>query len=323
MAADVNKSNSISTIDATIINQSLLGNPAALLQFKTSWRFVPQSHTMIDPPWGFPESISLPGVMASQTDQDFYGIKTGDVVATWANPANFGAGNPLVLTVQDQTLQTGAVATVGFKAGQLDDIAAFQLVLKFDPDKLALAEIIPQTGLPLTVDNFGTYNLSRGDIRIVWAQAKGVLIEEATLVFALKFNVLQSGGKLSEVISIDETELPALAYNSALAESKAELRFSETTAVGDLNGANGLQLLQNRPNPFNGTTTIGFVLPESGEAQLRVFDAAGRLLAERKGQYPAGRSEETVDLSGASGVLWYELTTPFGVLTRKMATARE
>ncbi|MCB9333935.1 MAG: hypothetical protein H6574_23005 [Lewinellaceae bacterium] len=36
--------------------------------------------------------------------------------------------------------------------------------------------------------------------------------------------------------------------------------------------------------------------------------------------YPAGYNEETLELRelGTSGILYYELTTPFGKLTRKM-----
>ena len=61
VAADVNKSNSITALDATLINQALLGNGSALAQIKTCWRFVPKSHTMALPPWGFPDApTSLP-----------------------------------------------------------------------------------------------------------------------------------------------------------------------------------------------------------------------------------------------------------------------
>jgi len=49
-----------------------------------------------------------------------------------------------------------------------------------------------------------------------------------------------------------------------------------------------------------------------------VFDVSGRVLAERKAQYAAGTQEETFDLGTATGVLWYELVTPFGTLTKKM-----
>ncbi|MCB0575956.1 MAG: T9SS type A sorting domain-containing protein, partial [Saprospiraceae bacterium] len=61
-------------------------------------------------------------------------------------------------------------------------------------------------------------------------------------------------------------------------------------------------------------------LPEACEAQLRVYDLSGRLLQEYAGWYPAGRNEVEVDMQGAvpQGVLFYELTSPYGVLTKKM-----
>lgn len=68
------------------MNQSLLGNPSALTQFKTSWRFVPTSHTMTDPPWGFPEQRTYTDISANQSNQDFYGIKTGDVTSLPIRP---------------------------------------------------------------------------------------------------------------------------------------------------------------------------------------------------------------------------------------------
>jgi hypothetical protein len=46
------------------------------------------------------------------------------------------------------------------------------------------------------------------------------------------------------------------------------------------------------------------------------------MLQERRGQYPAGRNEEVFALQGVSGVLWYEIVTPFGTLTKKMVAAR-
>lgn len=97
----------------------------------------------------------------------------------------------------------------------------------------------------------------------------------------------------------------------------AHYDFSSLTATADPFD-DGAQLLQNRPNPFIGQTSIGFVLPEACAVQLRVIDAAGRVLFFQQKNYAAGKHEETLDLTGATGVLWYELTTPTGVLTRKM-----
>ena len=320
VAADVNKSNSITALDASIVNQALLGNPAAFAQFSTSWRFVPTSHTMNNPPWGFPEQRNYVAISGVQNNQDFYGIKTGDVVTTYANPANFGAGAPLTLRVSDRVLQAGENLDAMFSAGQSDDVAAIQFALRFDPARLRFEAIEPLSGLPLSADHFGLYNIAEGEIRVVWSQAKGLGIAEAAPVFRLRFTALENGAKLSEMLQLDDDVLPARTYNSALAESPVRLSFSGSTATGDLPAAGGgVQLLQNRPNPFNGTTAIGFVLPEACEAHLRIFDVSGRMLTERKAQYPAGKHEETFDLQGASGMLYYVLTTPYGIATRKMA----
>lgn len=319
VAADVNKSNSISTLDASIINQSLLGNPAALAQFKTSWRFAPTSHTMTNPPWGFPEQRTYVSINASQVNQDFYGIKTGDVATTYANPANLGAGAPLVLRTTDQLLHPGETLQVEFSADRMDDLASLQFGLAFDPAQLQFESIEPVGGgFPLTDDDFGAYRSAEGEIRVAWSQATGLRVEAGALLLRLRFTALQGGVKLGEALGLDASILPGLTYNSRLEESEVRLVFGTTSGTGGTDEANRVQLLQNRPNPFNGATVIGFVLPEPCAAQLRVFDASGRLLAERHGQYPAGKNEEPLLLEGLSGVLYYELSTPLGVLTKRM-----
>ena len=324
VAADVNKTNSVNTLDASLITQSLLGNPAALAQFNTSWRFVPTSHVMTNPPWGFPEQRNYVAISGAQANQDFYGIKTGDVTTAYANPANFGTGEPLVLTTPDQVLKAGESIEVAFSAGQLNDLAAFQFGLVFDPAQLQFEAAEPLAGgLPLTADHFGTYQAAEGELRAVWAQAAGIRVEEATPAFRLRFKALQSGAALSTALRLDDTVLPALSYTTALAESPVQLTFTESTGTGAVTAANGVQLFQNRPNPFKGATAIGFVLPEACTAQLRVFDASGRMLAERKAEYPAGKQEVLFELNTAAGVLYYELTTPFGVLSRKMVAAEK
>ena len=317
VAADVNKSNTVTTLDATIINQALLGNLAALNQFKTSWRFTPTTPVLSVPPWGFAEKITLTGVNGNVPNQNFFGIKTGDIVTTYANPANFGAGTPFVMQVQDRTLETGTNVAATFTANHYDDLAALQFALNFDTSQLQIVDIQPLTALPLTLDHFGAYQIAGGEIRTVWSQAEGIALEEAAALFTLTFQVLQGGGQLSEALQLDDSVLPGYAYNSALAESGVELKFTETTGTYNPAGE-GLQLYQNRPNPFNGNTMIGFYLPEGCEAQLRVFDVAGRMLAEHSASYSAGKQEEMFELAGASGVLYYELVTPFGVLARKM-----
>ncbi len=321
VAADVNKSNSVTAVDVSVINQALLGNASALQQFKTSWRFVPKNYALAIPPWGFPDSILLANVSGNVPGQDFYGIKTGDVVVAFANPANFGAGEPLVLNVVDRVLEPGTEMTVDFSAGQLPDLAALQLALRFEPRALEFVEVQPLGGLPLGTDHFGLFHVGEGEIRAVWSQAEGLFVEEAAPVFRLKFRVLQGGVKLSEVLMMDEESLPARVYTAALAESPVVLAFHATTGSAPAAEATGLRLEQNRPNPFSGVTMFPFVLPQDGEALLRITNATGQVLLEQKKRYAAGRHEEALYLPGAGGVLYAELITGQGTAARRLLAA--
>ena len=140
-------------------------------------------------------------------------------------------------------------------------------------------------------------------------------------MFTLHFKAKLSGALLSEVLRLNPKILDPQVFSPALQKGELKLVFTDgqTTGTTDPDAA-GLRLLQNRPNPFSGSTTIGFVLPEACTAQLRVFDAAGRALWQLDKNYPAGYHEEAVQVPGAltAGVLYYELRTPQGTLTRRM-----
>ncbi len=321
VCADVNKSNSVTSLDASIIIQAVLGNPAALNQFKTSWRFVPSSHVMQNPPWGFPEQRTYTNISGLQANQNFIGMKTGDVTGS-ANPANLGAPEPLMLRADDRVLSAGEQISVDFAADKKAGLAAFQYALRFDPLALEFVSIEPLTALPLTTDNFGLFNVEDGEIRVAWAQPTGVDVEASAPIFRVHFNALAPGVLLSDVLKIDPGVLPGLAYTSALEEMAVELQYGLVTGT-NTPGMADFALLQNRPNPFNGTTTIGFVLPAACEARLRIVDVSGRVITERTAQYPAGTHAELFELDGASGVLYYELITPFGTQTKRMLVSRK
>lgn len=322
IAADVNRSNSISTLDASIIQQSILGNPSALAIFNKFWRFVPEASTPLSlPPWGFPERIDLTGVTGDQTGLNFLGIKLGDVNGD-ANPATApqSAGAPVYWVLLDKTLQAGEEATLTFRSQGFADVAAYQFALRFDPAQLEFMALQTLPALGLTAENFGLYQLENGAVRGAWAAPEGLSLEDNTPVFQLTFKALQDNLQWSEALWLEMEEEPvAQAYRSGLQPSPLLLSFAETTATQGPNNASSLQLLQNQPNPFSEATTIGFVLPQATEADLRLLDAAGRLVAERHCSGAAGYHTERFDFREVpAGIFFYELATPVGTLTRKM-----
>jgi hypothetical protein len=84
--------------------------------------------------------------------------------------------------------------------------------------------------------------------------------------------------------------------------------------------ADGYELLQNTPNPFNGETQIGFKLPKATKATLSISDAKGALLYKVEGNYAKGNNQVTLkkEQLGASGVLYYTLETTEFIATKKM-----
>jgi len=88
-------------------------------------------------------------------------------------------------------------------------------------------------------------------------------------------------------------------------------------------------LSRNYPNPFNPNTTIAFGLKERGYVSLRVYDAAGRMVAVLvDGTRPAGRyvaewnGRDRGGSPAASGVYFYRLTAVGFEKTRKMILLR-
>lgn len=97
----------------------------------------------------------------------------------------------------------------------------------------------------------------------------------------------------------------------------------EVVGVGS---ASRLSLDQNRPNPFNPITSIGFELPKAGRATMRVFSVQGVLVRTLiDAVLPAGRYRSTWDgrdgqgRSVGSGLYLTELRAAGQRLTRKVS----
>ncbi len=85
-------------------------------------------------------------------------------------------------------------------------------------------------------------------------------------------------------------------------------------------------LYQNVPNPFTASTSIGFILPEATAVSITVYDISGKLVNTviENSQLPPGYHEMIWNGKtgsgepAASGVYFCRLSTPEGVITRRM-----
>ncbi len=329
IAADANKSNSITQDDAYLIQNAVLGDPMAQNWFaNNTWRFVPKAYVFSNPgnPWGFPEKININVMTDPLGNNDFIGMKLGDVNSS-ANPVNGPSeqGPELVWKVQDQALQQGETVTATLSANNFNNLSAMQFALQFDPEKLRFEQIETIAGSPFEAENFGLFNVENGEIRVFLSLVQSATLANGAPGFHLRFRALQGNAKLSEVLSLNNAQIPAEAYTGDYAPVKVQLAFEGLSTNAIEPDRLQSRLEQNQPNPFTKSTAIGFYLPEACLAQLRVFDIDGRLVKAQKGWFEKGYHQYTFqseDFSG-DGMLYYELITPFGTQSRKMIRKNE
>jgi hypothetical protein len=92
---------------------------------------------------------------------------------------------------------------------------------------------------------------------------------------------------------------------------------SDTPGIVAESGA----VLRNYPNPFNGKTTISFMLPADSHVTIDVFDLSGQLVQTLYNNDVNKHQDYSVEFDGSAlskGLYFYKMTTNTEVVTRKM-----
>jgi hypothetical protein len=306
IAADANKSGSITTFDVVELRKLILGIYTELPN-NTSWRFVDKSFAFADNsnPFksAFPENKSLANVVSDALGEDFVAMKIGDVngsaVANALMSAEDRSSGTLYLEVSDRVVKAGESFEVSFKAS--DRALGYQLTLGLSG--LTVAGVVAGEGV--SEDNFG-----------VFADALTVSVDGGAS-FTIRFRASRSG-QLSEMLNVSSRVTRAEAYSIDGSREEVALRFH--SAAGSTTKGVGFELYQNEPNPFVSKTFVGFHLPSATSAVLTVRDETGRVLFVTKGDFAKGYNKVSLEreMLPSSGVLYYTLETATDHATKKM-----
>jgi subtilisin-like proprotein convertase family protein len=316
IAADVNNSGAITAYDLVELRKVIL-HINDNYPNNTAWRFVDANFVFPNAsnPWAtdFPEIVNIDNIATQVLDADFVALHTGDVNGSVT--ANILMGNEdrnfngaLVLNAAAQSVKRGETVTMTVNANDFN-VQGYQFTLNFDKNALDYTGITAGA-LNVTADHVGVFE---GAITTSWNGTADLKGDAAlfTLTFTAKADV-----ELSNVLSISSRITPAEAYSKEGELMDVALTFNNGTTTT----SNVFELYQNEPNPFQGITTIGFNLPESGKATLKVYDAAGRVLKSIEREFAKGYNtvQMTKEDLNASGVLYYELSTATESATKKM-----
>jgi len=317
IAADINDSKSVTASDIIQLRKLILGIYNELPD-NNSWRFVDatQDFYEIDQPWDFNESILLKDVVAPNNNNNFIGVKIGDVNGTaTANARELNTGTrsniTTVMSTEDLRFNGGTTIEVPFSAKDFNDVLGYQFTLDLNSDVLEFVAV--ESGiLNVNENNLGLTQSQEGLITMSWNDVDVPQVSEGDVLFTLTLRA-RTNGTLSNNLSMNSVVTTAEAYNSNLEVTDLNLEFTEQLGKE-------VVLMQNRPNPFTETTTITFVLPEDGPATLTVYDISGRLLKKVNGNFNAGNNniELRAEELESTGVLYYQLESGAYKATKKM-----
>jgi len=283
IAADANKSTSISVLDIIELRQLILGI-ISVLPTNTSWRFVDKNYMFPTPnPLNpdFDDFVSEIDMVASTANEvDFVAIKIGDVNNTAI--ANRPVERPeAMLSWPEARAKTGGVLTVPIIYSGAETLEAIQMGLRYDPAVLQL--LSPSLGeLPAWgPDNF---NLVRpGELRTLWLPADPSdpeqLLTEGKVLFYLTFKVLAP---------VSESGLPIWLDNMVLDNAAWRLDGTECALLRSPSGTtersvptDGVLSVNCHPSPSSGALTFSVKSAKAGKGRIALFSPFGvRVLAQ-------------------------------------------
>jgi len=279
IAADANRSGSITSFDIVQLRKIILGIDTAFVN-NSSWRFVPASHVFPNPlnPFQslFPETLSVQVLTDPLANLNFTAIKIGDLNNTAAPNIHTSAGERTLAQwpLELEWLSANDERTFALKPGERVEVVvsfagnqpiASQFTLQFNTDQVVFEDWEPLSP-GISADNFGLNRTANGLLSFSHSVHDGPLAAGMPM-FKLVFRA-KRGGASSDLLQIADWPTQALAYTAdgsayqpVLADQAAE--------------ASPLVF----PNPFG---LGGFWVRSAAAETLEIFDAQGKLLHSRK-----------------------------------------
>lgn len=309
IAADINQDQRLSIRDVVELVYLIIGKRETLAQ---SWVFVDANQQFIDEanPWPYHDEIAINNLDSVSIDNDFLGIKVGDLTGNanpWVTAVAESRHHPLVeMYVEDIYMKADETYTIDFYSDELANIKGMQLFLGHQ----GLEVMGIQSGI-LDAEK-AAYHQSDHSIFMSWY---GITEPESAALFSITVRA-HASGLLSDMIKKNDNWLPTEAYvGEAFDIKQVDLLFSPHNSTQQT-----FSLDQNSPNPFNNKTDINFTITKEGVVSLHIYDDLGRLVYFKNKAAAKGKNTFTIDREelNETGVYYYSVSYKGQVLTKPM-----
>lgn len=307
IAADASNDQAVSALDIIQLRQLILGLSTELPN-NDSWRFV-ESTNFIDQsnPWPFIEEIRISAPRNNMFDQDFIGVKIGDVsgnaIANQLQTTEVRSSRSIKLQTADMHIEKDEIVTVTFKS-DVSNIEGFQL--NIDLDKVSIEDVSSDH----YVLNTSNYSIVNNELRMSVNEADGNFNSEH--LFEITFKAKEAG-LTSQLIDLATTISSEVYISGSNEVNTIELEFE-----GHL--SESMVLHQNTPNPFSTQTIIPFELSKDAPVTITIFDTAGKVVFNHSSIYKKGMNQLELKKEevGTNGILYYQLQSEGQSLSKKM-----
>ncbi len=311
IAADVNKSGSISAIDLIQIRKLILGQYDKFPNSQ-SWTFVKEDQVFVDEeqPWAYQDQAYVQNLSEESSENNFTAIKIGDVngsaVSTLQGDNTEERNKPFILKADELSFEAGQEIEIPIYSSQFNDVYGIQ----FTMESKAMDLLSVKNGmLPIKESN---YAVKDGVLTFTWNDIAGISLDESILFTVIAY--ANEAGTISEGLTINSSITKSEVYTG---------KNLETTEVYLQAGSNGIfenALGQNRPNPFSNNSEINITLSKAQDASIIFYDPQGKELKRIDNYFPKGKSTIAISSEwfGSTGIVYYKLEADQFSAIRKM-----
>ncbi|KXK18427.1 MAG: HYR domain-containing protein [Saprospiraceae bacterium] len=318
IAADVNNDKIINTADLILLRKLVLGT-IDTLPGSFSWKFIDGNY-IFDPfkpalTQNYPTYVKIQKLKDDKDGVSFIGTKMGDLngsvlasMTSGSSVENRNNGNIKLYALASEKQRD---VRVDFTPEMTVNADGIQMEMSFDPTILRFKGINPGmlTGFNSDV-NMNLSGIANGIIKLSWNANNAVTVDPSAPMFSILFERLTESGEVK--LKLNNTGFNAELYDQFENTFNIEL-INEKVESND-----GFALFQNRPNPLQSFTTIGFNLPEASDIELSIFNLNGDLVRQIKGHYSKGTNNINVEWNNTRGVFYYILKAGKNAATKKM-----
>jgi len=309
IAADVNNSGDVSTIDVLFIKRLALGIDTT---FKGNrlWAFVDSTFQFSNAtnPFPYKDSIVISNLTVNKSNQSFIGVKLGDVNYDWNATLlsiNAKANNPIELYYNNINVSNEQEIRVPIKVKSFKNILGMQYTLNFNSKALELKGIEQNK---LNVE-YGTNRANEGKISFLWNDDKGIAktLDDGSVLMELVFTKKASCTQEDLTLSNDIASIEAWDVNlqkHAIVKTSGSILQKQDVIIAK-------ESWDVVPNPTtDGKVKVSINLQSAKELELKLTSIDGKLLMQQKLSGKKGLNTYSINLESqmklAKGVYYLQ-----------------